>query len=226
MSLKILALCLALSTRISAFCQEGPVVCIDPGHPSETSAGTRGRKITEIEIDFKIAEALAARLTKAGYRVTLTKSSVGEKVTNRSRAEIANSIHASLLLRLHCDASGSHTSGFALYYPANQGTTAGVTGPSAEVITVSALAGNKFYRAMKSSLSGKFPSLGLKTDRETAIGSKQGALTGSIFSKVPTVLVEMVVLTNPSDEQWILSSVGFQAMVDALEKGVVASVGR
>ena len=34
---------------------------------------------------------------------------------------------------------------------------------------------------------------GVKTDRQTAIGGKQGALTGSVFSEVPVVTVEMLV---------------------------------
>jgi N-acetylmuramoyl-L-alanine amidase len=35
------------------------------------------------------------------------------------------------------------------------------------------------------------------------VGARQGALTGSIFSQVPVVLIEMAVLTNPQDEAWI-----------------------
>jgi len=77
---------------------------------------------------------------------------------------------------------------------------------------------------MARSLEGKLPALGLKTDLQTAIGSKQGALTGSIFSHVPTILIEMVVLTNPHDENWILSKQGMSDMVEALDQGVRAAL--
>jgi N-acetylmuramoyl-L-alanine amidase len=57
----------------------------------------------------------------------------------------------------------------------------------------------------------------------TAVGAKQGALTGSIFSLVPVILVEMVVLTNSVDEAFFLKH-GKTKLADALEQGVVAAV--
>ena len=90
----------------------------------------------------------------------------------------------------------------------------------------SSVAAHLFYPAMEQSLRGFLPSIGLKTDLQTAVGSHQGALTGSIFSKVPTILVEMVVITNPKDEDWILSKEGMSKMVEALNDGVEAAVRR
>jgi N-acetylmuramoyl-L-alanine amidase len=202
-----------------------PVICIDPGHPSEVGLGAHGRHSTEIEVAYRVAGRLAARLRHEGYRVVLTKHRLNQIVTNRRRAEIANDAHAAVLLRLHCDASVADiASGFAVYYPSRQGRTAGFLGPSQAVIDSSRQAADRFYPAMRKSLEGKLSGLGLKTDLETAIGSKQGALTGSIFSQVPTVLVEMVVLTNPKDEDWILSKAGLDAMVEGLDAGVRAAV--
>jgi len=53
---------------------------------------------------------------------------------------------------------------------------------------------------------------GVRGDSKTLIGSKQGALTGSIFSQVPIVTIEMVVLAikpmlnlsnpNPASGKW------------------------
>jgi N-acetylmuramoyl-L-alanine amidase len=56
------------------------------------------------------------------------------------------------------------------------------------------------------------------------VGSRHGALIGSIFSKVPVVLVEMVVLTNAKDEAFLLSAKGRSAMAEALAKGVLAAL--
>lgn len=77
---------------------------------------------------------------------------------------------------------------------------------------------------MAKSLKGSLRDNGLKTDVQTAVGAKQGALTGSIFSQVPAVLVEMVVLTNRRDEAFILSKSGRAKMVEALTAGVLAAV--
>ena len=49
--------------------------------------------------------------------------------------------------------------------------------------------------------------------------SDEGALTGSIFSKVPTVLVEMVFLTNPADADWIKQDRNKALMAKALAAG-------
>ncbi|AIE86350.1 N-acetylmuramoyl-L-alanine amidase domain protein [Fimbriimonas ginsengisoli Gsoil 348] len=197
-------------------------VCIDPGHPSEVGIGTQGKRSTEVGIAWQIAKALQMRLRREGIDVLLTKQSQREKVTNRRRAEIANAAHAALMIRLHCDASNG--SGFAVYYPAKPGTTAGVTGPSQEVIEASKRAGGLVHSAMAKSLKGSVRDNGLKTDAQTAVGAKQGALTGSIFSQVPAVLVEMVVLTNRKDEAFILSKSGRAKMVEALAAGVLAAV--
>lgn len=199
-------------------------VCIDPGHPSEVGSGTRGKKLTEVAVAWEVAKDLEARLRKEGIKVVLTKSSERQVVRNKRRAEVANEAKADLMVRLHCDASSG--SGFAVYYPSQAGKVDGVTGPSENVIRLSKDCAARFHAAMADALRGKLPDEGLKTDLQTAIGSKQGALTGSIYSHVPALLVEMVVLTNPKDEAFLVSRSGRAAMVDALTKGVLAALGK
>lgn len=198
------------------------MVCIDPGHPSEVGRGTQGKKLTEIHAAWVEANLLKANLEKHGVRVVLTKKMEMEHVRNRRRAEIANAAHADLMVRLHCDASAG--SGFTNYYPAQPGKTAGVTGPSKWVIEQSRIKATVFHNAMAETLQGKLKNNGLKGDRATHVGSVQGALTGSIFSKVPVVLCEMVVLTNPADEAFLTSIKGRQLMADALTRGVIAAL--
>jgi N-acetylmuramoyl-L-alanine amidase len=65
---------------------------------------------------------------------------------------------------------------------------------------------------------------GVKTDRQTAIGRQQGALTGSIFAKVPTVTVEMVYLSNSSDTAFIRSHAGQERMVEAMSAAILEYV--
>lgn len=200
------------------------MVCIDPGHPSEVGRGTSGRRSTEIGVAWGIAQDLQQRLEKRGFKVVMTKAKPQQMVRNRARAEIANRAHADLVVRLHCDAGSG--SGFAVYYPSQSGTVNGTTGPSKAVILVSRTAATAFHRAMSATLKGSLPDNGLKTDLQTAVGAKQGALTGSIFSQAPVLLVEMVVLPNPTDEDFILSASGHRKMCDALENGVLAVIHR
>lgn len=197
----------------------GRTICIDPGHPSETSAGTAGPTgVSENRMNWQVALKLRDNLQAAGATVVMTKQSENEHVTNRRRAEIANAANADIMIRLHCDAASAR--GFAIFAPDRQGTKYGVTGPSQSVIQRSTAAMGSFYEGMKSVLSGTLPGRGTHGDSATYVGSRQGALTGSIFSQVPTLTVEMVVLTNAQDEAFIKSASGQALMVDALRAGL------
>lgn len=200
----------------------GFVVCLDPGHTSETSQGTASRdgRLTERHVNWVVGQRLQRLLEAAGAAVVLTKTSEGQVVANRRRAEIANAAHADLLLRLHCD-SGEQ-SGLATYYPDRQGRRFGVTGPAPAVITASRRAARVFQPAVIAALGGSERDAGIKGDSQTAIGGKQGALTGSIFSHVPALTVEMCVLTNAHDYRFIRTSAGQEAMAEALLAGVKA----
>ena len=81
-----------------------------------------------------------------------------------------------------------------------------------------------FYEAFKTTIGDALLCNGLLPDTRTAVGSKQGALTGSIFSKVPVLLVEMVTLTNAKDEAFMSNPKTRRKMVLALEKGTRAAI--
>jgi N-acetylmuramoyl-L-alanine amidase len=213
-----LSLLVLISLRL-AFAQ---VVCIDAGHPSEIGRGTAGKKLTELHANWAIALQLKARLEKRGIKVVLTKERESEFVRNKDRAEIANRAHADLMVRLHCDAA--HGSGFTTYVPVQAGLHRGVRGPSAKVIRASWKKGQAFHKALTAALVGKLKDNGFKGDQATAVGAQHGALIGSIYSKVPVVLVEMVVLTNPKDEAFLSSPKGQATMADALAAGVFAAL--
>ena len=195
------------------------VVCIDPGHASETSAGSVLQNgTTEVHIAWVVALKLKALLEADGARVVMTKQKEEEVVTNKDRALVANRAKAALMIRLHCDASDD--SGYAVYSPDRQGTVQNVTGPSQEVIARSRLAAEAVHQGMASVLDGVLKDGGVRGDSKTFVGSKQGALTGSIFSQVPAVLVEMVVLSNKADAEFIKAEDGQRKMAQALAAGI------
>jgi len=212
-----------------AHAQENPrplsgfVVCLDPGHVSETSAGTvsRNGKLTEAHINWVVAQRLTRLLQAEGATVIPTKLRESQVVANRRRAEIANAAHANLFLRLHCD-SGEQ-SGIATYYPDRPGRRFGVTGPSQEVMQASHRAAQRFHPALCAALQGALKDDGIKGDSLTGVGGKQGALTGSIFSRVPALTIEMCVLTNTHDYRFINTPAGEDQMAHALLAGVEAA---
>ena len=74
---------------------------------------------------------------------------------------------------------------------------------------------------MRRMLEGHLSDDGVKGDSQTLIGSKQGVLTGSIFSKVPVVTIEMVVLSNRRDAEFIKTPDGQTRMAEAIASGIV-----
>lgn len=197
------------------------LVCIDPGHPSETARGAAANGLSENHLNWMVAIKLANKLNALGIPFVSTKQRENQLVTNRDRADIANRNGAALFIRLHCDAGGG--SGFAWYYPDRSARKQGVTGPSKQVQSWSREAAHTLNEAMKPALRGSLPANPIKTDAATGVGGKQGGvLTGSIFSKVPTALIEMCFITNRRDARFIASSAGQDKMAEAIAQGIVA----
>lgn len=198
----------------------GRIVCIDPGHPSETAAGASANGAVEVTVCWQVANKLKVLLESQGLRVVMTKSAEQQMVTNQRRAEIANEAGAALSIRIHAE-DVPNQKGFRLYYPDRQGThSSGKVGPSQAIIGESGKAAQAVMAGMQQVLTMLTP-LPIRGDSATEVGSKQGALTGSIFSTVPVVLCEMVVLRDPSDAQFILSEEGQNTMARGLATGVL-----
>ncbi|MFL6257508.1 MAG: N-acetylmuramoyl-L-alanine amidase [Pyrinomonadaceae bacterium] len=201
------------------------VVCIDPGHPSEVASGQNVQNGTsETHVDWAVASKLREALEARGYAVVLTKSAEAELVKNKERALVANRARAALMIRLHCDASAER--GFAVYYPDRQGTAKdGSVGPGPDVIEESRRAAEAVHAGLVEGLQGALNDNGVRTDYQTKVGREQGgALTGSIFSEVPVVTIEMVVLSDAADADFIKTEEGQRRMADAIADGVARFV--
>lgn len=198
-------------------------ICIDPGHPSEVGPGTKGKFVTELDVAWAVATKLGDILKAKGWQVVFTKSSVREFVTNPRRAEIANVAKARLLVRLHCDhAIGNR--GIATFYADRQGRHGQKVGPSRETLANTKRAAGPFHKALVAALKGALPDRGLRKDTQTAVGSKYGALIGSIYSQVPSLLVEMCVLSSAKDEDFIRTASGQNQMARAIAAGIEAAL--
>ncbi|HEX7318085.1 MAG TPA: N-acetylmuramoyl-L-alanine amidase [Pyrinomonadaceae bacterium] len=201
------------------------IVCIDPGHPSEVASGRNVQNGTnETHANWVVATKLRAALEARGYAVVMTKSSEEELVRNRDRALVANRARAALMIRLHCDASAER--GFAVYYPDRPGKAKdGTTGPGRDVIEESRRAAEAIHAGLAEGLRGALEDNGVRTDYQTKVGRDQGgALTGSIYSEVPVVTIEMVVLSDPADAEFIKAEDGQRRLAESIADGVARFV--
>ena len=180
---------------------------------------------SEAHVDWVVASKLREALEARGYEVVLTKSAEEELVRNKERALVANRARAALMIRLHCDASAER--GFAVYYPDRKGKAKdGTVGPGPDVIEGSRRAAEAVHAGLAEGLRGALNDNGVRTDYQTKVGRDQGgALTGSIFSDVPVVTVEMVVLSQASDADFIKTEEGQRRMAESLAEGVSRYVG-
>jgi N-acetylmuramoyl-L-alanine amidase len=79
---------------------------------------------------------------------------------------------------------------------------------------------------MAEGLAGALQDNGLRTDYQTKVGREQGgALTGSIFSAVPVVTIEMVVLSDAADAEFIKTEAGQRRMAESIADGVSRFIG-
>ena len=149
----------------------------------------------------------------------MTKTHENQYVTNRRRAEIANTYNAALFIRLHCDVGAGR--GYTWYYPDRAGRKGNAVGPPAHVQHASRSAAWVMNEAMRPILRGYLQSNSIKTDASTAVGKRQGGvLTGSIYARVPTALIEMCFINQRSDARFIASAAGQEKMAEALAAGI------
>jgi N-acetylmuramoyl-L-alanine amidase len=196
------------------------VVCIDPGHPSETNSARRVINGTsEVYINWVVGLKLQSILEQdPRIRVVRTKITMDQLVHNRDRAILANDNHAALAIHLHCDAGPNH--GFTIYYPDRQGRSLGKVGPDVKVLGTSFEAAESVHKGMCDVLCGILKDRGVKGESFTKYGRRYGGLTTSIWSEVPTITVEMVFLNNRYDARFIKTGAGQEAMAQALAKGI------
>lgn len=217
----------AVSSPVPLAASTRPVICVDPGHPNTFNAATTVQNgTTEVHINWLVGLKLRDLLQHAGYDVAMTKSAEMEYVENKDRARLCNASGAVLAVHLHCESTPG--TGFALFYPDRVGTFEynddpenGFQGPSAEVRSASRELGNAVNEGMRSVLDGTLRAKGVFGDSRTAVGSRQGALTFSIFSEIPTLTIEMVVLSNPRDAAFIKKEEGRRTMAEAIAAGIL-----
>lgn len=203
---------------------DAPLICIDAGHqrrgnpdpetlaPSSTqtkakvASGTRGIStgIDEYVFTLRFSMLLKDKLEGAGYRVGLVREEHDVDISNQERAEIANSMHADLYLRIHGNGSSDPSiSGIETYYPSADNPDIGhLSAPSA-----------------------RLSSLLLEEMAKTSGAKARGAfarddLTGTNFAKMPSSLVECGYMTHPEEDLRLNDEAHLNALADGIVSGL------
>lgn len=203
----------------------GKTICIDAGHqrygnnaleaigpgssirkPKVTS-GTEGKYThkAESEVNLETAKKLKSILISRGYKVVMVRESQDVNISNVQRAEIANKSNADLAIRIHCDGSGN--SALHGYF---------ILTPSSSNRFLSSSIVNSSLRLTKCLL----PAIQKATGANNRGISYRDDLTGTNWSKVPTVLVEMGEMSN-KQEDYALSTPAYQEkMATGMANGI------
>lgn len=119
----MLALALVLAAQLGAGPAESATaadVCLDPGHGGTDPGAVRewnGVQLVEKEMNLYIAQQVEAKLIEGGYTVKLTRTDNATTLGNSARAEICNSVSATVVLSIHLNASANdQTDFFQVFY--------------------------------------------------------------------------------------------------------------
>lgn len=218
---------LALAPVASAPAQSAPrqkVVVIDAGHQSKAdlrlepigpgskirkprvAGGTSGVVTHKPEslINLQVALKLRDELKKRGVKVIMIRTSQKVDIANSQRAKIANAAHADLLIRIHCDGTTDPSiHGLLTLVPGKNKWT----GP---IVKRSSRAGHDIQSATLATTHAKNRGVTPRTD-----------MSGFNWAKVPSVIVEMGVMTNRAEDR-LLASKGYQAkLANGMSNGIM-----
>lgn len=171
---------------------EGKRILLDPGHGG-VDEGTRGSSGTkEKELSLQTSLALQKRLEQAGAFVTLTRGD-DSFVELRNRARMSSFTGADLFISIHYD---------AVEDTSVRGTTTYYYHPT--------------HKRMSDTIQ---KALSTSTDLEDR-GSRYGNYLVLRENTVPSILVELGFLSNPSEEAYMMTDAFQESAVDGLFAGI------
>ena len=201
-------------------------VCIDPGHQgnwvdmsapepiapgsdqmkAKATTGTQGTTtgVPEYQLNLDISLALEKELLQRGYEVVLTRSDNDTAISNSERALLASEKGCDITVRIH----------------ANGSTDPGISGALAMVMSQNnPYVGELFeesYRLATSILGSYcmetgFTNLGIQPHDD---------MTGINWATMPTSIVEMGFMSNPSEDVWMSKKENQQKIAEGIADGI------
>ncbi len=206
------------------------LIYIDPGHqqyadfstePIGPGSSTRKEKMTggatgvatgipEYKFTLTISKKLKTALEKKGYEVLLSRTKHNVKMGNVARAKKGNKAKADICLRIHADSfSSSAAKGASVLYASTS---------------------NPYYAKKYSKKSKKLATKLIDEYCDATGIYKRGLvvrndLTGTNWSKMPTVLIECGFMSNPTEDRKLNNSSFQKKMVKGMVNGIDAYFG-
>ncbi len=219
-------------------------VVIDAGHGGEDEGARGPHGLLEKDIVLDVARKLAARLTHAGLRVVMTRSS-DKFVPLEERTSIANDARADLFLSIHANAarddgargsetyfmslqaSDEHARGVAARE--NQAFGAKPGGAGADADPLVAILGDLIQNEhlTESSDFARGTELRLAAlDSGPSRGVKQAPFVVLAGVQMPAALVEIGFITHPAEEQELRSAKRREAIANVLSEAILEHARR
>ena len=214
-----------------------PLVVIDPGHGGKDPGAVGKRGVKEKDVSLGIALYVKNILEgQKKARVVLTRDR-DQFVPLERRAWIANSKDADLFVSIHANAHKDRSvNGIETYYLDNttdraamrvakiENATPGKKGDDLDLILLdlrlnaNAVESNDLARTMQKALVRKVRQKGYKSTRD--VGAKGGLFYVLIGAHMPSVLVEVAFLTNPTEEKRLATRDYRKALAEGIAGGI------
>lgn len=229
------------TVTVTAVCEGQTIQCkvkikgkktiyIDPGHqryadlstePIGPGSSTKKEKMTggatgvstgipEYKFTLTISKKLKTALEKKGYAVVLSRTKHNVKMGNVARAQKGNNSGANICIRIHADSfNSSSAKGASVLY---------------------ASASNPYYAGKYAKKSKKLATNLLDKYCDATGIYKRGIvvrndLTGTNWSKMPTVLIECGFMSNPTEDRKLNNASFQKKMVKGMVDGIDAYFG-
>ena len=155
--------------------------------------------------NLQIALRLRDELVKRGVTVVMVRTKQKVDIPNSRRAKIANAAQADLFIRLHCDGvTSSSVKGVLTLVPAKNKWTSHIVKPSTR-------SGRDIQRAV----------LKLTHAKNRGI-AERGDLSGFNWSKVPTSLIEMGLMSNRAEDRRLASAAYQKKLAVGIANGIMS----
>ena len=201
-----------------------PVVVLDPGHSaivaggyealgpgssqlkSKDTSGTQGvaTGVEEYKLTLNIGLQLRTLLQKRGFKVVMTRTNSKVALSCIDRAKIANKAHADAYVRIHANGSDSSS--------ANGAMTICTTRNSPYI--------SSMYKKNKSLSNVVLNAYVSATGCRKEYIWETDSMTGNNWSKVPTTLIEMGYMSNPSEDRRMQQTSYQKKMVRGIANGI------